>query len=322
MSKKIIGYKATHNYICKTKKYAVGKTYSMKKMPQVCSVGFHYCCDAKNTMNYYDYNSKFKLLEIEDLSKETSSSYDNEKSATNKMKIVREITDPDELFKLLGIYRKYDENGVLVYEKEKWSETKYHNGQRIEQIIYRLNDCWEKLFYDDAGRIIRKEDSAGSWEEHKLNKAGNIIQTKKSNGYLYEAVYKNGKQISYKDTEGNLKSITKLRNGNTVIIIKVKGEIASKVVLDSKKRTVSSLSFSNNGMEKTELKYKHNGKTYTEQANVYVKNNKTGQYELDNFEKSIYENGNLIFNQDSSGNLLKIEYKNGRKFKKTTIEVY
>lgn len=305
MSKKIIAYKATHNYICKTKKYAVGKTYSMKKMPQVCSVGFHYCCDAKNTMNYYDYNSKFKLLEIEDLSEHTSSSYDNEKSATNKMKIVREITDPDELFKLLGTYKKYDENGVL-----------------LEETISQSNGFWEKSFYNNMGIIVRKEDSAGSWEEHKLNKAGNIIQTKKSNGYLYEAVYKNDKQRSYKDTEGNSKSITKLRNGNTVIIIKVKGEIASKVVLDSKKRTVSSFVCSNNGMEKTELKYKHNGKTYTEQANVYVKNNKTGQYELDNFEKSIYENGNLIFNQDSSGNLLKIEYKNGRKFKKTTIEVY
>lgn len=320
MSKKIIGYKATLDYICKTKKYVVGKTYSMKALPKVCSRGFHYCLNAINTMNYYVYNNKFKLLEIEDLSTETSTTYDNEKSATNKIKIVREITDPDELFKLLGIYKKYDENGVLVHEKEKWCETKYHNGQRIEQIVYRLNDCWEKFFYNDAGIIVRKEDSAGHWTEHKLNKARNIIKTQRSDGYLYEAVYKNGKQISYKDSNGDSKYTTKLRNGNTVTITKVKGEITSKVVLDSKKRTISSLSFS--GMEKTEQKYKRNGKTYTEHTKFYMKNKKTGKYELDSFEKSIYEDGNLIFNQDSSGNLLKIEYKNGRKFKKTTIEVY
>lgn len=313
-----IGYKATINYVCRDKKYVVGKTYSMKSLPEVCRRGFHYCLDAANTLNYYDYSSNFKLLEIEDLSDNTSSC-DYEKSATNKIKIVREITDPDELLKLLGIFKQYDENCVLIYEKTKDYEVKFCNGIKTEKTEFGLNNFWTRFYYDKRGFATRIERSDGTWEENKVNNAGYIIQTKKSNGFLYEAIFKNDKQISYKDTDGNSKYSTKLRNGNTVIIVKTKGKITSKEVTDSRKRLI--LAVYNDDRNKEEIKIKFSGSMRSEDTKNYIKHKKTGKYKLVSFEKNKYKNGNLIFSQDSTGNLLKIEYKNGKKVK-TTVEVY
>ncbi len=98
------GYKATYNYKCRDQTYEIGQEYKLDDKPIICVYGFHYCLDAKDTLLYYFYNYKFKLLEIEDLNLIDTIILDD-KSCSNHIKIIREITDPDELLQIP--WRKY-----------------------------------------------------------------------------------------------------------------------------------------------------------------------------------------------------------------------
>ena len=74
----------------------------MDEKPIICGRGFHYCINAENVLRYYPIKSDFKLHEIEDINEDESQhqyDYDllSSKSCSNHIKIIREITDPDEL---------------------------------------------------------------------------------------------------------------------------------------------------------------------------------------------------------------------------------
>ena len=68
--------------------YEVGKTYEMEECPIVCKRGFHFCERAVDCFNYYDFDPKNKVAEIEALGDIDS---DGSKSCTNKIRIIREI---------------------------------------------------------------------------------------------------------------------------------------------------------------------------------------------------------------------------------------
>ena len=68
--------------------YAVGETYEMEEVPIVCERGFHFCERAVDCFNYYDFDPKNKVAEIEALGDIDS---DGSKSCTNKIHIIREI---------------------------------------------------------------------------------------------------------------------------------------------------------------------------------------------------------------------------------------
>ena len=68
--------------------YAVGETYEMEEVPIVCKRGFHFCERAADCFNYYDFDPKNKVAEIEALGDIDS---DGSKSCTNKIHIIREI---------------------------------------------------------------------------------------------------------------------------------------------------------------------------------------------------------------------------------------
>ena len=70
-------------------RYAVGETYEMEEVPIVCKRGFHFCERAVDCFNYYDFNPKNKVAEVEAIGIIDS---DESKSCTNKIHIVREIT--------------------------------------------------------------------------------------------------------------------------------------------------------------------------------------------------------------------------------------
>ena len=98
-----IGYKGTYNYICKDQKYEIGNSYELLFEPRIFSCGFHYCQQASNVLLYYqDYVFEFKLLEIEDLSNCTDTYFGSDNYSTNKIRIIREISDKTELVKLRG----------------------------------------------------------------------------------------------------------------------------------------------------------------------------------------------------------------------------
>lgn len=68
--------------------YAVGETYEMEEVPIVCERGFHFCERAVDCFNYYGFDPKNKVAEIEALGDIDS---DESKSCTNKIHIIREI---------------------------------------------------------------------------------------------------------------------------------------------------------------------------------------------------------------------------------------
>lgn len=109
----MIGYKAAYNYVCKDMNIRVGDTYSIDGELILCKNGFHYCNNAKDVLNYYAYNQRFNLFEIEDLGSDRI--FDRDKVVTNKIKIVREIISPNEIKSLLGGYKFFDTSGNLIY---------------------------------------------------------------------------------------------------------------------------------------------------------------------------------------------------------------
>ena len=108
---KMKAYKATINGKCKTITFEEGKTYTFNGKLEMCSQGFHFCKNPKDTLQWYDYSKNFQLMEIEVLGVIIDS--DN-KSLTNKFKVLRFFTQ-SEMFGLLNIESKYDEKGNLIY---------------------------------------------------------------------------------------------------------------------------------------------------------------------------------------------------------------
>lgn len=136
----IKGYKATHNYKCLNQTYEIGQEYKLDEKPIVCAKGFHYCKNSYDVLNYYTYTHEFKLLEIEDLSNDTITDYD--KSCSNHIRIVREITDEQEMINLLGCYCSFNENG---------QELKFVGD----------TGCWTTNVYNKYGQLLKTEDSTG-----------------------------------------------------------------------------------------------------------------------------------------------------------------
>lgn len=93
------GYKVIGpDWKCKDFKYEVGKTYKHTGAIGLCEQGFHFCERASNCFNYYYFDSRNHVVEIEALGVVES---DGKKSVTNEIKIVREI-EWSELLKIVN----------------------------------------------------------------------------------------------------------------------------------------------------------------------------------------------------------------------------
>ena len=91
MSEKIIikGYKVFNpDWTCKGFQYEVGKTFKHNGNIKMCGAGFHFCQKASDCFDYYRFDSRNKVAEVEAIGLvETSGN----KSVTDEIKIVREI---------------------------------------------------------------------------------------------------------------------------------------------------------------------------------------------------------------------------------------
>jgi len=98
MSKKteiVKGYKVFKpDFTCGNFKYEVGKTYIHKGHLKLCNAGFHFCKNLNDCFDFYDFDPNNKVAEIEAVGEVVLG--DN-KSVTNKIKIVREISWNDVL---------------------------------------------------------------------------------------------------------------------------------------------------------------------------------------------------------------------------------
>lgn len=89
------GYKAFHSDLtCRGFQYKIGETYEMNDSPIVCERGFHFCTDIASCYNYYPMDEWTRICEVEAIGdivgKENKYSA---KYCTNKIRIIREITD-------------------------------------------------------------------------------------------------------------------------------------------------------------------------------------------------------------------------------------
>lgn len=84
------GYKVFNpDWTCRGFQYEVGKTYEHSGDIEPCNKGFHFCEKAIDCFNYYSFDSNNKVAEVEAIGKVKT---DRNKSVTDKIKIVREIT--------------------------------------------------------------------------------------------------------------------------------------------------------------------------------------------------------------------------------------
>lgn len=74
---------------CRSFRYEVGEIYEMKEDPIPCERGFHACIELAYCFNYYDFDYKNKVAEVEMLGKIRKC--EDTKIVTNKIKIVKEI---------------------------------------------------------------------------------------------------------------------------------------------------------------------------------------------------------------------------------------
>ena len=175
----MIAYKATKNMKCMDKTYKVGKTYTYKGELELCSSGFHFCKVPDDTLEYYPYNNRYILLEIEVLGDVID---DTDKSVTNKFKVLRVI--PKEEYNSIFTRMKFDERGNLLYYKNSYGYEEWYEYDKNDNLIYYKDSKKVKFWreYDKNNNLIYSEDSKGSkiWQE--FDERNNLIHYKDSYG--------------------------------------------------------------------------------------------------------------------------------------------
>ena len=84
------GYKVFNSdWTCRGFQYEVGKTYEHEGKISPCNSGFHFCKRAVDCFNYYPFNSDNRVAEVKALGEIKT---DGDKSVTNKIKIIRELS--------------------------------------------------------------------------------------------------------------------------------------------------------------------------------------------------------------------------------------
>ena len=199
-------YKATYNGTCKTITFEEGKTYTFNGKLEMCRTGFHFCENPQDTRRWYNYEKKFKLMEIEVLGEVIR---DIDKSITNKFKVIRFLSD-EETSTLLGI--SLHPNGKIAWRKLPYIATCKTPEYDVEEFFDDHGNPTYKKYsngitvnceykYDDHGRMIYKKDSRGiehTWE-YKYDDHGNVIYKKDSRGdeFTWEYKYNDSGKLVY-----------------------------------------------------------------------------------------------------------------------------
>lgn len=129
------GFKAMNSDMtCRNFKFEVGKTYEItngKQLEMCTDSGFHFCKNLENVFNYYDF-TKCRLFEVEAFGDVVA---DCNKSATKKLKIVRELAQDD-----LNNYRfQFLRHDLWFKDRtdEELLKYKNHYDYKIRRIVVR-----------------------------------------------------------------------------------------------------------------------------------------------------------------------------------------
>ena len=91
------GYKMMEfNMTCMGFQYEIGKEYLLKGKLEICENGFHFCENPFDCLGYYDNINGNKRLFLVEATGDVIPK--DEKSATNKIKIIEEIKDIEKFF--------------------------------------------------------------------------------------------------------------------------------------------------------------------------------------------------------------------------------
>jgi hypothetical protein len=193
-----IGYKAAFNYRCLNQRYAVGETYEMDEKPILCQRGFHYCKILNNIFLFYPMSWKTNVFEIEDLSEDTVvdkrfSPFPPMKSATNKIKIVREIYDP-EIVEVIGLEHYWEERNASFYDEVRILTYKSVYGYWITKVY---NEAKDPIFYVDSfGSMATYTDEYGeNIAKEVISEKLKILYKNKNPVYVFNDTYRSASLI-------------------------------------------------------------------------------------------------------------------------------
>lgn len=109
-------YKAFNpDMTCRDFQYEIGKTYEIKEEPVMCARGFHACLNLETVFRYYSPYKKPILCEVEILGDVVHGRFFDDKVVTNKIKIVRELTEDEVTKYALEQFKLKLESLPLVY---------------------------------------------------------------------------------------------------------------------------------------------------------------------------------------------------------------
>lgn len=141
------GYKLTYNGKTRNLTYKPGRAFVLDGKLIMCLQGFHFCQDIKNLLEWMDFNKNIRIFEIE---AEGNIIEDYDKSVTDKMTVIRELTD-EELEKKLGITKTYD-NGITITKEEPSSCAKYDENGYLIEVQGEFGKI--RYVYDSSYRVV------------------------------------------------------------------------------------------------------------------------------------------------------------------------
>ena len=194
----IRGYKVfNHDWTCRGFQYKVGETYEHKGNISICERGFHFCRDIAKCFNYYDFNPNNKVAEIEALGNVES---DDDKSVTDKIKIVREISW-EEMLRLANSGK-----GNMGLENSGSHNSGWYNSGSYNSGFFNTKDATVKLFnrntkykYDTIANCKGIKVLEWNYENNWWIYSNNMTEDEKKEHPEHETLGGYLKAIPYKD---------------------------------------------------------------------------------------------------------------------------
>lgn len=166
------GYKVFNSdWTCRGKQYSCPGTFEEFVSPSVCNVGMHFCKNAADCFRYYDFNPNNHVAEV--IAHGTVVEDEN-KCATNKLEIVREIPWAEVLEVVntgkacTGRCNSGDRNSGNCNSGDRnsgdWNTTSFSNGcfNTVSPKIYMFNKptdwTFERWFNCRARRLLNDID--------------------------------------------------------------------------------------------------------------------------------------------------------------------
>lgn len=175
------GYKVFNpDWTCRDFQYKVGETYEYDGDIGVCYAGFHFCRKIANCFSYYSFDSNNKVAEVEAIGFVIT---EKDKSVTNKLKIVKELTW-QEVLDLVNMGKGntgYHNTGD--FNSGKWNTGDFNSGC--------LNTGRCNIGNRNSGDCNSGVDNSGDWNSGFSN-SGNHNTGYRNAGNYNEGGYNTG----------------------------------------------------------------------------------------------------------------------------------